>query len=205
MKKILFVCTGNTCRSPMAAALLKYLGKGKVEVRSAGVFAAEGAGASTHAVTAMSEKGIPFKHESKPLTETLVRWADLVLTMTESHKHTVCHQYPEAVEKAYTLKEYIYQNDDYEKQLSELHQAYAEIETIRAFYKNKWDQADTNDKQAVQEKFEADIQPFKEKIISLENSLPSLDIIDPFGGSIDLYRETRAELESLIEKLIKKI
>ncbi|MDN4071577.1 low molecular weight protein arginine phosphatase [Fictibacillus terranigra] len=205
MKKILFVCTGNTCRSPMAAALLKYLGKGKVEVRSAGVFAAEGAGASSHVVTAMSEKGIPFSHESKPITGTLVRWADLILTMTESHKHTVFHQYPEAVDKVYTLKEYIYQNEGYEKQLSELHQAYAEIETIRAFYHNKWEQADAKDKPGVSEEFEAEIQPFKEKIFSLENSLPSLDIIDPFGGSIELYRETRGELESLIEKLLEKI
>ncbi|MDM5201394.1 low molecular weight protein arginine phosphatase [Fictibacillus enclensis] len=204
MKNILFVCTGNTCRSPMAAALLRHLGNGKLEVRSAGVFAAEGAGASSNAVTAMSEKGIPFNHESKPVTRTLMDWADLILTMTESHKHALCNRFPEVVDKVYTLKEFIYQNEDYEQRLSELHQAYAEIETLRVFYKSKWNQTG-EDKQAVQEEFERAIAPFKEKIASMEQELPSLDVIDPFGGDIEIYRQTRGELESLIHKLLEKI
>lgn len=206
MKNILFVCTGNTCRSPMAAALLKHMGKGKFQVRSAGVYAAEGAGASSHAATVMSEMGVPFSHESKPLSETLTHWADLVLTMTENHKHTVCQKFPQAIGKVYTLKEFINQNGDYDQKLSELHQAYAEIETQRVYYKNKWEQADTKeDKQTAEEEFKAAVRPYEEKIISLESELPSLDIMDPFGGSIEQYRKTSWELETLIEGLLKKI
>ena len=49
MKRVLFVCTGNTCRSPMAEALLRHHGGDKFEVQSAGVFAYPGSDASVHA------------------------------------------------------------------------------------------------------------------------------------------------------------
>ncbi len=65
MKRVLFVCTGNTCRSPMAEALLRHYGEGKFEVQSAGVFAYPGSDASVHAKEALAEKGIAIDHASR--------------------------------------------------------------------------------------------------------------------------------------------
>lgn len=88
--RILYVCTGNTCRSPMAEALTRHLlaerGWEQVEVRSAGVAAAVGAPASAGAAGAASRAGLSLDaHRSTPLSPALVAWADLVLTMSASH------------------------------------------------------------------------------------------------------------------------
>ncbi|MBO1579675.1 low molecular weight protein arginine phosphatase [Bacillus sp. XF8] len=107
MKRVLFVCTGNTCRSPMAEALLRHYGKGKFEVKSAGVFASPGSDASSHAKDALAEKGIPILHASQQITEELLEWADMVLAMTESHKQLVLGHYPSTKEKVHTLYEFV--------------------------------------------------------------------------------------------------
>lgn len=83
MKKILFVCTGNTCRSPMAAAIWRQMGG---EAESAGLRAPSGAWASDNLVRVMDEEGIDLRdHRSSPVTEDMLRWADLVYCMTEEH------------------------------------------------------------------------------------------------------------------------
>ncbi|NLI69173.1 MAG: low molecular weight protein arginine phosphatase [Bacilli bacterium] len=102
---ILFVCTGNTCRSPMAAAMLKKKAP-HLSVQSAGVFASDNLPASEQAIKAMDQKGIELKHKSQMVTESLVEWADLVLTMTEQHKKQLNHLFPEHTTKIYSLVEY---------------------------------------------------------------------------------------------------
>lgn len=87
---LLFVCTGNTCRSPMAAAIahdeLSRRGWTHVAVRSAGTGAAAGSGASAQAVDVAGEHALDLSsHASQPLTPELVAWADLVLAMSPSH------------------------------------------------------------------------------------------------------------------------
>ncbi|WP_084375143.1 low molecular weight protein arginine phosphatase [Neobacillus soli] len=106
MERILFVCTGNTCRSPMAEAILKNKHLAGIEVRSAGIHAADGSEASAHAKQVLSDKQISQQHRSSLLTTREVDWADLILTMTSSHKFAIVHQYPHAGEKVFTLKEY---------------------------------------------------------------------------------------------------
>jgi protein-tyrosine-phosphatase len=88
---LLFVCTGNTCRSPIAEAAaraeLERRGWSHVQVRSAGVAAAADAPASEHAVSVLAERGIDLSaHRSQPLTAELVEWADLILAMSSSHR-----------------------------------------------------------------------------------------------------------------------
>ena len=88
--RLLFVCTGNTCRSPMAEAIarkrVEERGWAQVEVASAGVAAFPGSPASDGAVRAAEARGLDLSaHESKPLTSHLADGADLILTMTSSH------------------------------------------------------------------------------------------------------------------------
>lgn len=87
--RILFVCTGNTCRSPMAGALARRAAERRglrVEVRSAGTSAVPGRPASTGAVLAAREEDLDLSgHASAPLTPERARWADLVVGMTPSH------------------------------------------------------------------------------------------------------------------------
>ncbi|MFZ7756726.1 low molecular weight protein arginine phosphatase [Bacillus thuringiensis] len=103
MKRVLFVCTGNTCRSPMAEALLRHHGGDRFEVQSAGVFAYPGSDASVHAKEVLAEKGISIDHTAQQVNETLLDWADIVVTMTENHKQIVLGHYPSVEKKLNTL------------------------------------------------------------------------------------------------------
>lgn len=91
-RRLLFVCTGNTCRSPMAEAAARAEAAERgvaVRCRSAGV-AAGGGAASPGAVEAAEEAGLDLQdHRSTPLNRDLVAWADLVLCMGESHRWEV--------------------------------------------------------------------------------------------------------------------
>jgi protein-tyrosine-phosphatase len=88
--RLLFVCTGNTCRSPMAEALarreLEAFGWTGVEVRSAGASAYDGLPASEGALRSAERHGFDLsRHRTTSLTPELVAWADLILVMSPSH------------------------------------------------------------------------------------------------------------------------
>jgi len=111
---IIFVCTGNTCRSPMAAALAESIFK-KHEltaiVLSAGVAASDGYPASEHAISAMQEETINLQlHRSTQITREILSSASLILTMTGGHLHTIKAIYPQA--NAFTLGEYAKDGND---------------------------------------------------------------------------------------------
>ncbi len=114
-RRILLVCTGNTCRSPMAAALLRGhltaglgLGAGDFEVASAGLaVASEGEGATAHAAAVMAERGLSLAdHRARSLDACAVGRADLILTMTAAQKGRVLQLHPAAADRVFTLAEY---------------------------------------------------------------------------------------------------
>ncbi len=129
----------------MAEAILKNKKMDDIKVRSAGIFASNGSNAAENAIKVLQENNIHHQHSSKMLTKEDIQWADYIFTMTEGHKETVIYQHPQAADKTFTLKEFVY------------------------------------------------------------DSKVDMDVNDPYGGSLDIYRKTYMELEELIKEMMKKL
>jgi glycine hydroxymethyltransferase len=109
MRTVLFVCTGNICRSPMAQGLFADLVRGRrdIEATSAGIGAGAGQPPSPHAVEVMSELNIDIRQiRSKPLMADLVRRADFIFVMTYGHLDSMLLLFPSAAEKTFLLREF---------------------------------------------------------------------------------------------------
>jgi glycine hydroxymethyltransferase len=122
MKTILFICTGNVCRSPMAEALFRHAikGRGGFRVVSAGIGALDGQPPTPHSVRAMRELGVDISGQrSRKLTTELVRSADIILGMTHGHVDTVALLYPSVAEKTFLLREFDETLEPYEKDISD--------------------------------------------------------------------------------------
>jgi protein-tyrosine phosphatase len=113
---LVFVCTGNTCRSPMAEALMRHrvaedlkcsladLEEQGVMIVSAGISARAGGKASPESAQVVQERGLDLSaHESQPLGERLVRFADLVLTLTRAHRDAIVAEWPDAAARVKLL------------------------------------------------------------------------------------------------------
>lgn len=164
MKNILFICTGNTCRSTIAEALFKHLLElnnakaSDFKVVSAGTCAWEGDKASTLASQVLKERGIDVKyHRSTPVSLELIDEADLILAMTFNHKMAILQMRPSAKEKVFTLKEYVAVHHGNLKELG-----------------------------LSQRDFDYDVK-------------------DPYGQSIDVYRNSAKEIEEALQKIINTL
>src|ERR1700751_2369162 len=109
LKNILFVCTGNVCRSPMAEGLFRQMvaNRPDIRVRSAGVSTVPGQPPSQHAVEVLADLRVDIsKLRSLPLSDELVRGASCIIAMTRSHMESIHYLFPEAAEKTFLLREF---------------------------------------------------------------------------------------------------
>lgn len=108
MRELLFVCTGNLCRSPMAEAIFNSYGPEGWVASSAGIYAFEGSEPSKFAIDVMDQDyGIDIsEHRSKMITEADVADAELVMCMTSEHRDVLVSLYPKFAGKIFTLKRY---------------------------------------------------------------------------------------------------
>lgn len=175
----------------MAEALFRSLASQRgipVEVKSAGVSAFGGQPMAGHAQETLRARGIEGTEafRSREATRELVEWADLVLTMTSQHKRLLLERFPEAIEKAYVLKEY----------------AGTDAATAERFQEREALVADLQLKLALKQPIPEEAQA---RLLELEEQLPDVDIPDPIGGSLRLYEKTAADIEAAISAILDRL
>ncbi|RKY87805.1 hypothetical protein DRQ11_05255 [candidate division KSB1 bacterium] len=109
--QVLFVCTGNACRSPMAQGILEHLlpedYRSKVKVTSAGTAAIENSPASSQAIAVAKEHGIDIsKHRAQELSEPLLRDSNIVFVMAKEHYQYIVQHYPQYRDNVFLLKSF---------------------------------------------------------------------------------------------------
>ncbi|MEW5719460.1 MAG: low molecular weight protein arginine phosphatase [Chloroflexota bacterium] len=137
---ILFVCTGNVCRSPMAAALFnakaRHLGEDQTYTAiSAGTWALENQPASGHAITTLADRGIDIAaHRGQTITQELIEQAAVVIVMTRSHRDALTSEFPTARLKIHLMSELIDRTfdiaDPYGGALAEYEDCAASLENL---------------------------------------------------------------------------
>lgn len=126
MYKVMMVCSGNTCRSPMAQVMLQAeADKAGMDVLadSCGLGAFAGERATEYAAEAVEDRGLSLKeHRSKPFSPEMARASDLFLTMTAGHKAMLLSFCPDLSGKVFTLKEFAAQGEKLED--ADIHDPY---------------------------------------------------------------------------------
>jgi protein-tyrosine-phosphatase len=186
---ILFVCTGNTCRSPMAQALFNQLAARHqlpVQALSAGVSATTGTPISDQTKAILRNRGVTEALFSTELSQEILNRSSVILTMTLNHKRLVIQRYPSAIDKTFTLREYVESDPEVLAVIAERASLYSDMHLKKALN---------------QEITKEEIN----QLAQLEHKLPHDDIADPFGGDYHEYEHCANEIEGCILKLISKL
>src|SRR5690625_4303773 len=191
---ILFVCTGNTCRSPMAEAVLKNKSS-EFKVKSAGIHASPNAPLSEGTKKVLENESIKLDHKSQQVTSDLITWADVVLTMTHSHKDLLTKLFPNDQTKYFTLKEYNKAKEN--RALSRYKIALDELKRKEA----KFVEPEKGFATELQREL-AITDLVKKELEKIQQDLFTEDIQDPFGQDHAVYQVTYEELKNEINKLI---
>jgi glycine hydroxymethyltransferase len=110
MKEVLFVCTGNICRSPMAEGLFRELVQDQpdITVSSAGISAPDGQRPSQHSVDVLQEQGLDITAQrSQMLTPEIVDKVDFIVGMTRGHQEAIQAYFPASAGKLYVLRQFV--------------------------------------------------------------------------------------------------
>lgn len=183
MLRVLVVCTGNICRSPMAEGFLRDRSRrlldGDLDVSSAGTWARMGSPPMPEAIEAAAERGVDVAHlRSTPIEPEAIDRADLVLTMAAEHRDEVLHIEPRAEPKTFTLKELV-------RLLAELPEARPDAGREGAL-----------DRIAQANRLRSGPDP----PVVLDQ-----DVSDPLGLGFPTYRAKAFEIEEQVEALIKRL
>jgi len=148
---ILFLCAGNTCRSPMAKGFMKDLARSDpdIVVQSAGLSASNGQPASRYSIDAMKEIGIDISsHSSQPISEKLIEDSSIIFVMTRGHLHHLLALYPspKLTEKVFLVNEF-----------------------------------------------------------NIDKFAGCHDVLDPYGQDMEIYRQTRNELQLSIASIYQRV
>ncbi|GAA3412919.1 low molecular weight protein arginine phosphatase [Paenibacillus hodogayensis] len=188
-ERILFVCTGNTCRSPMAEGMFRRLAEReglRCEARSAGVSAWDGSPISRHSAAILRTKGIDDRLASSQITDETIAWADLILTMTSAHKEALIRRYPAAVDMIYTLKEFAEDDLQVTQAIGDRQRLYSDLQIKRAL-------GQTITEEELRELRQTEIR------------IPDFDVADPYGGDRQTYESCSNEIEAYLLKLVRKL
>lgn len=203
----------------LAGHLFAQEGQLPVEIKTAGLSAFPGMAPSDQAVEVMEEKGLDLsRHAAECVGEEMVEWADLILTMTWGHKKRLLQHYPAARGKVFTLKEYGQPLPEAERALA-LQEAIIEKEAaLLAAHKDELDDLLKQQQRLRQEleaveaaigewqtKFAAEIAPQEQELAALEQKIIALDIGDPFGGTVEIYRQAAREIEDALAAVIRRL
>lgn len=222
---ILFVCSGNTCRSAMAEGIAKQIIQSdpkryrQIRVASAGTYTADGESASLLAKEVASKHGVDLEHfASRQVTPALLAEADLVLAMTTSHKKLLNTLAPQAMDKIFLLKEYEYGEDvnGLNIRLGQLFEQYtaARENFVKGHQAEmaKLDELSEKDPAAAEALFSQlngelteSLKAMDGEINTIHEKLQKMEIADPFGGDKAEYEACYIELAASIAAVFERL
>ncbi len=230
IRNVLLVCTGNTCRSSMAQALLSKMlsddlgGKAAhIQVVSAGTRAVLGMKATKNAIKVMADEGLSIEnHQAKLITEEMIVAADLILTMTLEQKKIVTELVPRAERKTFTLTEFA-------EEMKEIDTLILEAERVRLAMEEKRRRIIQQESPKLEElrmrnlelsrqmraldeelsrfehRLEQELAPERQKLEKIQNKLTSIEISDPYGQNIEAYRFCAGEIKDKLASVVRRI